>query len=92
MALSKKDYVAALTKADVPLTGEEAVADLKKLADEHNVEVAAVDPADDANSASVISGTGQHVRTYSREVHGDEFADLAKEFSDHTPGSTVELH
>jgi hypothetical protein len=45
----------------------------------------------DATSASVLSKDGQLIRTYTQEVHGDDFADLAKEFSSHTEGSTIQL-
>ncbi len=45
----------------------------------------------DATSAVVNSKDGQHIRTYSLEQHGEDFADLAKEFSAHTVGSTVSL-
>lgn len=46
----------------------------------------------ESTSASVFSATGAHIRTYNLADHGDTFADLAKEFSDHTPGSTVTLN
>lgn len=39
--------------------------------------------------AAVHSATGGHIRTYTLDVHGDGFADLAGEFAAHTPGSTV---
>lgn len=45
----------------------------------------------DATSASVLTKSGDTIRTYSLEVHGEGFADLAKEFSDHTPDSSVRL-
>lgn len=48
--------------------------------------------AKNATSASVLNMHGAHIRTYSEEQHGENFADLAKEFSDHTPGSSVTLN
>lgn len=89
--IAKKDYIEALTAGGVPLTGDEKLVDLQKLAEEHSITVESKPEAPDATSASVMSATGGHVRTYTKEVHGDAFADLAKEFSDHTPGSSVQL-
>jgi hypothetical protein len=43
----------------------------------------------DVTSAAVHSATGGHIRSYTLADHGENFAELAKEFSDHTPGSTV---
>lgn len=40
-------------------------------------------------SASVIASTGGLIRTYDVETHGPKFAELAKEFSEHTLGSTI---
>lgn len=44
-----------------------------------------------ATKATVYAHNGGLVRTYTLDVHGEQFADLAKEMSDHTPGSRVEL-
>ena len=45
----------------------------------------------DATSAQVLNEHGAHIRTYSLEQHGENFEDLANEFSGHTPKSTVQL-
>lgn len=40
-------------------------------------------------AADVLSANGAVVRTYTEEVHGKDFAELAKEFAEQTKGFTV---
>lgn len=45
-----------------------------------------------ATSASVYAHNGGHVRTYTREIHGDDFESLAKDMATQHPGSRIEVH
>ncbi len=41
--------------------------------------------------ASVHTNTGAHVRTYTHEIHGDGFEDLAKQMAAQHEGSTIKV-
>lgn len=42
-------------------------------------------------SAVVTSKDGGHIRTYTLELHGKDFADLAKQMADQHEGATITL-
>lgn len=44
-----------------------------------------------ATSASVYARNGGHIRTYTREVHGDDFEDLAQQMADQFEGSRIDV-
>lgn len=68
---------------------EAAEAEVQDGAEEAAPEAAASKTS--ATKAAVLTDQGAHIRTYSKEDHGDDFHENAKEFSAHMPGSTVEL-
>ncbi len=79
MAAKKKiETEAAAEQSDAPVASEEQVA-------------APAKGKKDATSAAVLNMHGAHIRTYSLADHGERFAELAKEFSGHTSGSSVVL-
>jgi len=81
MANKKQDYVDALTKAEVPLKGDETLEALKALAEEHKVEVGETPKATSPITVKYRDHKGEPTeRTFSKEVHGDNFTDLAEEF------------
>jgi hypothetical protein len=92
-AKAAKDAEKAAAKAakDAEKAAAKAAKDAEKAAAKAAKDAEKAAAKADATSASVLSSTGGLIRTYSQEVHGDEFADLAKEFSEHTPGSTIQL-
>jgi hypothetical protein len=45
----------------------------------------------DATQASVLDANDGHVRTYTKEVHGEDFHDLAKEMLAQRPGGRIIL-
>lgn len=96
---AEADAAIAKTEADQAAAREVAAkeaeaAAAKEVADKEAADKAAADKdaaAANAKSAVVYSKNGGHIRTYDSETHGENFAELAKEFSDHTDGSRVEL-
>lgn len=56
---------------------EEINEDAVKEADAHVEET-----ADEGDVATVYSGNGNVVRTYTKEIHGKDFKKLAKQFAD----------
>jgi hypothetical protein len=61
------------------------------MAKKKSVEVEAVPVVkSDATTAIVYKGK-QHVRTYSREIHGDTFEELAQQMAAQHEGSHVEV-
>ncbi len=78
----KQDLIDALIKAGVVLTGEEKIGDLEALVKEHNI-VLDVGP-----EAVTVKWLGNE-RTYSREIHGEDFQKLAKQFADQHPDAVI---
>lgn len=79
---TKKDLVAAIEKQGIALTGKETVDELKKLVADNSI---TVEQAQAETGDSVTVKFRDHAgkpteRTFSKEVHGDNFADLADEF------------
>ena len=99
MALTKADLIEACEKQGIKLTGDETVADLKKLIADNAEQVtdpAAVaelqkDPAAqeaiaEANAVIVRDPHGHPHRTYSLEMHGENFRKLAEQYISVRPG------
>lgn len=83
MALKKQDYIDALGKAGVSLKGDETVDVLKALAEQHKVEVGpqSGSGSDEPVTVKYRDHKGEPTeRTFSKDVHGDDFAKLADEF------------
>lgn len=83
MALKKEDYIAALTQAKVALSGTEKLDDLKKLAEDNKVEVTTTEAPQVTGPITVKfrDHEGKPTeRTFSKDVHGEDFADVADEF------------
>lgn len=77
MAITKDQMIEALTKASVELKGDETVAQLKALLEEHEL---TIDEADKTKTVATVKDQhGNLVREYARDVHGDDFEALANE-------------
>jgi len=76
---TKQQYVEALKEKSVDLKGDEKLADLKALADEHGIDLSTV--SNEPVTVKYRDHQGATVeRTFSKETHGDNFADVADEF------------
>lgn len=81
---TKKENIEKLTALNVTLTGAESAKDLEALVKAHTpADTSKPAPSiEDAESVDVIKHTDDarhYIRTYSREIHGDNFLDLAKQ-------------
>lgn len=62
-----------------------------KTAQEKAAAKAEKEPSKTPTVAAVYSKSNQVIREYTREVHGDEFEALAKQFADQHVGSRIEV-
>ena len=88
MAKPKKaDVVAKLEAAGIVFDAESTVDELIALlpVDESKKDDESED--DGKGTATVLSKTGAPVRTYTKEVHGKEYKDLAKQYATKIGGS-----
>ena len=83
--MAKQDLIADAQARGITLTGDESVADLKKLLADSGESTDEVDKEADAEPKAVTEihiydEADQFVRTYSLEVHGEHFAELADSY------------
>jgi hypothetical protein len=83
--MSKQDLIADAQARGITLTGDETVADLKKLLVDsgesaNEIEKEAADEAKPVTEIHIYDDADQFVRTYSLEVHGENFAELAESY------------
>jgi len=83
--MSKKDLIADAQARGIPLTGDETVTDLKKMLADSGESTDEIENEADKDQKSVTEihiydDADQFVRTYSLEVHGENFAELADSY------------
>lgn len=89
--MAKKDLIAELetygitdhsgTEDITPLTGDETVAELEEM-------LTKLRPVTNSTKKTSVTVTWNNgVREYSKEVHGDDFMDLAKQFAEKFNGT-----
>jgi len=84
-----KDRSKKLTKLEelgVQVTGEESDEALDELLKEN-----APKGAESEDSVDIVKNKNQYIRTFSLELHGEDYEDLAKEFVEHYPNRGYEV-
>lgn len=101
MALTKAEIVAKLEEAKIEFDPAANKADLLALLPEADRDESSTDTEEkdkkedgddepakkDGGVAVVLSRSGSEVRTYSKELHGPKYRDLAKEYAKKISGS-----